>query len=158
MALPRVRGVIVHTLADVLVAIRADRSAFLAATRERLGGSRATALGVYLWEYAHGVCVVCGEGTRQDAAANVSDRAEIGHLIPASFFGISGARAGFIPGNVANMCRACNRCAGDYVFSADDVIAEYVPIVWPILRKATAAHDDHAERARLARAARGLPF
>lgn len=147
-----------RTLVDVLAAIKADRAAFLAATRKRLGGSRATALGVFLWEYAGGACIVCGNATVIDAAATASNRAEIGHLIPASYFDVSGIRAGYIPGNVGNMCRACNRCAGDYVFSADDVIAEYVPIVWPILRKATATHDDHAERARLARVARGLPF
>jgi len=148
-----------RTLADVLTAVMSDRETFGRSTRSRLGGSRATALGAFLWEYANGNCAVCGNATRIDALANASDRAEIGHLIPASFFGIdSGMRAGFIPGNVANMCRACNRCAADYVFSANDVIAEYVPIEWPILRKVTAMHDDHAERARVARAARGLPF
>ena len=147
-----------RTLAEVLDAIRADSETFLSATRERLGGSRVTALGTYLHAYAHGVCVVCVQPTSLGAAANASDRAEIGHLIPASFFGVSGMRAGFIPGNVANMCRACNRAAADYVFSANDVIAEYVPIEWPTLRKVTATHDDHAERARLARSARGLPF
>ena len=147
-----------RTLTEALTAIKADRETFLSATRERLGGSRVTALGEYLHTYAHGACVVCEQGTSLNVAANASHRAEIGHLIPASFFGISGMRAGFIPGNVANMCRACNRAAADYVFSANDVIAEYVPIEWPTLRKVTATHDDHAEAARLARSARGLPF
>lgn len=146
------------TLADVLAAIRADRATFVSATRDRIGGSRVNALASYLWQYAGGKCIVCANETMQDVSANSSNRAEIGHLIPASFFGISGNRAGYIPGNVGNMCRACNRAAKDYVFSENDVISEWVPTEWPILIKAKADHDDHAERARLARLARGLPF
>lgn len=147
-----------RTLDDVLAAVRADRETFVAATRERLGGSRVTALGVYLHTYAHGLCVVCEQSTRLDAPASSSDRAEIGHLIPASHFGVSGARSGFVPGNVGNFCRACNRAAGDYTFGATDVRADLVPITWPTLRKIVATHDDHAESARTARARRGLPF
>jgi hypothetical protein len=146
------------TLASVLDAIRSDRETFSAATRDRIGGSRINALASFLWEYAGGKCIVCANETMRDVPASASNRAEIGHLIPASFFGISGNRAGYIPGNVGNMCRACNRAAGDYVFSANDVMAELVPTEWPLLRKISANDDDHARRASLARASRGLPF
>lgn len=156
--LRRLPGRVMRDLAAVLEAIRNDAETFSAATRDRIGGSRINALASYLWQYAGGKCIVCANETMQDVSANSSNRAEIGHLIPASFFGISGNRAGYIPGNVGNMCRACNRAAADYVFSSDDVISEWVPTEWPLLKKAKADHDDHAERARLARVARGLPF
>jgi hypothetical protein len=145
-------------LAAVLAALEADPSVLLAATRDRIGGSRIAALREYLHAYSNGRCVVCLLPTRLDANANDSDRAEIGHLINASSIAISASRCGFVPGNVATMCHACNSNAGDYTFRECDIKADLVPLTWPILKKQSARIDEHSMRAREIREANGLPF
>lgn len=147
-----------RTLDEILTALRGERDLMIRATADSLGGSVRKALRIYLWEYASGRCAVCGLSTILNGSKSDSNNAEMGHLIPAAFFGISGMRCGFVPGNVAIMCHSCNSMAGDYVFTANDVIAECVPLEWPTLRKIRAGNDDHARMARQAREARGLPF
>jgi len=148
------------TLSDVLafLASPAGEAQRAYATRDRIGGSRINALRIFLHTYAGGACVVCGLPTLLDCARSASNYAEVGHLLPASGNNASAAREGFTPGNVANFCHACNAAAGDYAFSASDVDATRVPLEWPTLRKVNASDDGHAQAARAARAARGLPF
>lgn len=137
---------------------RLEPSALAYGTRDRIGGSRIAALRHYLHTFAGGYCVVCGLPTRLDAARGASDYAEIGHLLPASTDADSFSRQGFVPGNVANMCHACNSAAGAYAFNACDVLAEYVPLEWPLLRAVKAGVDNHSAMAARIRAAKSLPF
>lgn len=147
-----------RTLDEILSALRESPDVLLSATRDRIGGSRLAALRDYLHNYAAGACVVCGLPTVLDAPSNASNRAEVGHLVPASDTSISSARCGFVPGNVANFCHACNVAAADYTFTASDVRADLVPLAWPTLRKVRAHDGHHAQLAAMARQARGLPF
>lgn len=137
---------------------RLDPMALAYATRDRIGGSRVAALRTYLHTYAGGRCVVCGQPTRLDAARGASDYAEIGHLLPASTDADSSSRQGFVPGNVANMCHACNSAAGAYAFNAWDVLAELVPMEWPLLKAVKAGHDAHSINAANIRSSKRLPF
>lgn len=129
-------------------------------TRDRMGGSMAKAMREYLHTFAGGLCVVCELPTDLNAARSAGNYAEIGHLIAASTYGLSSARGGFVPGNLANMCHSCNAAAGaaDYSFKASDVRADLVPVFWPVLAQSRKTTDSHVANAAARRAARGLPF
>lgn len=127
-------------------------------TRDKLGGACVKNLRFFLWEYAHGMCVVCELETVLDPGKENS--AEVGHLIPASHYAHSKVRAGYAPGNVANMCKDCNRRAGDFPFHLwlNAIRSDLIPCEWPSLYKKWNPGDDHTKNARLARMAKGLPF
>jgi len=66
------------------------------------GGSVRAAVRRYLWTYAGGRCVVCGQATRLEAKPTDADRAEGCHALPAP------GRGGYVAPNVFNGCRKCN--------------------------------------------------
>lgn len=136
-------------------------------------------------------CVVCDIPTlhtRWDGPAT----ATLGHLIPPSVIlsmhddpdspaAGEGARVGYLPGNLAVMCRACIDAANAYAGATGEPVVwgaglaglDRVWTAWPSLRKGAGrptmpsteefrsiarAADEHADNAARARAAQGLPF
>jgi len=141
-----------ETLTDRLASVRADSAQFNRATKDNIGGTRGAALRAFLHAYAGGKCAVCESDTTMEQGKRNS--AQIGHIIPATAFGV--ARAGFVPGNVVNLCRACNDSIGDTDMSMhlDKWTVAYVPLTWslkPVKSGRVGEHDDKARAARLAR-------
>lgn len=127
-------------------------------TRDNLGGSVVTNLRRFLLEYSGGICIVCElECTMDNGKENT---VEAGHIIPASYYGHSDNRAGYAPGNVAAMCKSCNRNAKDFPFHLhlESIRADLIPCEWPSLYKKWTPPADHAISARAVRMAKGLPF
>lgn len=137
-------------------------------------------------------CVVCNLSTlftRWDGPAT----ATLGHLIPPSVILAAhcddpedvpageGARVGYVPGNLALMCRACIEAATAYGAATGEPVVwgkglageSRVMLSWPSLRKGAGRASDptgdefraiaraaqtHAAAAARARASQGLPF
>lgn len=140
------------------VAERADD--LVRATRDRVGGSTIKNLRAYLHTYSGGLCVVCEQETI--LAQGEDDSAEIGHIIPASTYGSSSARAGYLPGNVAVMCKCCNSSAKDFPFHLhlESIRADLIPTEWPtdIGQKKYIPRSEHSRNAWEIRKAKGFPF
>lgn len=136
----------------------ANTEELLRRTRDKVGGSAMVNLKRFLWEYSHGMCIVCELPTI--LAPGESNSAEVGHIIPASAYAHSKVRAGYVPGNLAIMCKECNRDAGDFPFHLhlDKVRADLIPTEWPAFTKKWGGISAHRESARKIRAGKGLPF
>jgi hypothetical protein len=149
------------TLAPLLAAYASDRAdELIRATRDRRGGSTLKNLRAYLHAYAQGLCVVCEQPTI--LAQGEDNSAEIGHLIPASIYSASAERAGYLPGNLAVMCKCCNSSAKDFPFHLhlDKIRADLVPTEWPIDigQKKYIPRSEHSQNAWNERRRKGLPF
>ena len=150
-----------HTIAGILSGYMTEegKETLCARTRDKLGGSVVTNLRRFLLEYSGGICIVCEqECTMTPGEENTI---EAGHIIPASFYGHSDNRSGYAPGNVAAMCKSCNRNAKDFPFHEwlDVIRWDLIPTEWPPLyRKAWKAKESHAEMAFAIRKNKGLPF
>lgn len=142
-----------QTLTARLAQIRADVQAFNRATKDSIGGTRGAALRAYLHAYASGKCAICEQNTTLDQGKRNS--AQIGHIIPAGAFG--GNRAGFVRGNLVNLCRACNDSLGDTDMSTnlDGFTVAYVPMQWELRPQGSGRVGEHDDKAREARLARG---
>jgi hypothetical protein len=144
----------VDALRATLAALPRDANGYATRGADPGGGPRAM-LGQFLYDYANGRCVVCGEATRRGVNAREWDRAEAGHILPAG-----PKRSGYTPGNLGNMCRACNSAAGDTdltPYLTRFVYPEGIPTSWPAFNKPTT--DYTAQQARHAiRKRNGLPF
>lgn len=128
-------------------------AALIAATRDRIGGSRLAALRVWLHE-TDARCVSCGFATRLDVAGSHPLHAELGHMVAASTYAASNARVGWLPGNIALMCHTCNADANTQgvSFTLDMLIpGAHVPTEWPTLRSRRMADTDAADASRAAR-------
>lgn len=128
-------------------------------TRDRLGGSVVKTLKLFLYEFSGGICIVCEQPTVIEPGKENS--AEVGHIIPASLYSDSDDRSGYAPGNVAIMCKSCNRNAKDFPFHLwlDKLRWDLIPTEWPpMYRKAWAAPETHAESAFRIRKEKGFPF
>jgi 5-methylcytosine-specific restriction endonuclease McrA len=137
----------------------AGKDILLSRTRDRLGGGVVKTLRAFLFEYSNGICIVCEQECTLDPGKENS--AEAGHIIPASHYTHSDNRAGYAPGNVATMCKECNRNAKDFPFHLhlDKVRADLIPTEWPSMyKKAWTPKDTHGERAFAIRKGKGLPF
>lgn len=90
-----------------------DRLAY--ATKDRLGGSRVSAI-VRAWHAIDARCVLCSTVTTFDGAKG--DAPVFGHVMPASVItpGASGGkRGGYTADNGVLMCADCNFAIGDTV-------------------------------------------
>lgn len=130
------------------------------ATRDRLGGSTLKNLRAFLHTYANGLCVVCEQET---ILAQGEDRsAEIAHIIPASTYCASATRSGYLPGNVAIMCKSCNSAAADFPFHLhlEMIRDDLIPTEWPkdIGQKKYIPRSDHSRIAWETRKSKGFPF
>ena len=141
-------------LVNTLRAMARDANGYAAVGADP-GGSPRAMLGQFLWEYANGKCVVCGEATRRGASPREWDRAEAGHIVPAG-----PKRSGYVPGNLANMCRACNSAIGDRdltEYVGRFVYPDGIPTVWPRISKGAIDYDTQSKRFDI-RKGQGLPF
>jgi hypothetical protein len=135
------------------------RSVLCKRTRDRLGGGVVSTLRKFLYEYSGGICIVCELQCTLDPGKDNS--AEVGHIIPASFYGHSDNRSGYAPGNVATMCKECNRNAKDFPFHEwlSAIRSDLIPTEWPSMyKKAWKAKETHGEMAFAIRKDKGLPF
>lgn len=133
-----------------MTALGIDVAAYTAATRDRVGGSRLSMIRAWFHE-TDPRCVSCGYDTRLDVPKGHARYAVLGHLVPASAYGLANARCGYIPGNIALMCYTCNDDAGDMTFTHDLLIADaFVPTQWPLGKQRKLVSDD-VRQSRLAR-------
>jgi hypothetical protein len=143
-----------EALHDRLLLIASDSVSFNRATKDKFGGTDSALLATFLHEYADGKCCSCGQDTVRGGALNGENTSQVGHLLAATFHGMpSKVRAGRIPGNLANMCFTCNNDAAliDKSFSADDVIPELVPLIWPTFRRTKKGESEYVRNARALR-------
>lgn len=145
-------------------------------THRRLGGSTVRYVREsILFPYAQGVCVCCGQDTMLNVNPANANAATMGILLPCALMNDEESdikRAGILPGNCANFCRACvnasnggNNGAPLWIWAADCIDADLVPMVWGPLRKAIGPvmyvpnEVDlirYARRSAIVRARRGL--
>lgn len=132
-----------------------------AAIGSRLPGNVRSAFADFIFSFSDYRCVVCGQDVIVGAEPNDPKRAELGHLVPGG-----PKRLGYVPGNIACECRACN-AAGHNIDQSKWIhlfaIPEGIPTEWPTNRELLAmasnrAESDHATRARAIRSQAGLPF
>lgn len=114
-------------------------------------------------------CNVCNLPTIR-TAARVPDAARLATLIPCALTDDEGGRGrfGYVPGNLALMCKACTDDANAYgiatgepvVFTAASLQENGARVwtAWPALGKRARHTGEHAESARNARRAMGWPF
>jgi len=146
-------------LEALLTSYRSDPSPLLRKTRDRLGGLVIASIRYHVGEYSQWHCVVCEQLTISDSTG--SHGMELGHLIPASDYAPSGIRAGFVIGNLATMCKACNSRAGSFPFDKhlETIRCDWVSLEWPdAWRKRGVLRDEHADTAFIVRRNKGLPF
>ena len=90
-----------------------DLDRLAVATKDRLGGSRVSAI-VRAWHAIDPRCVICTLPTSYDGSNG--DKPVFGHAVPASAItpGASGGkRGGYTADNAALMCADCNHAIGD---------------------------------------------
>lgn len=112
-------------------------------THTRIGGSRVKFLRrAILFPASKGLCVCCRQVTSLDVPAHAPNAATAALLIPAAMAGGIEYRGGYLPGNVANMCRTCVNLSNNpvdhsqlWMWTADILDAESVPLVWPPISK-----------------------
>lgn len=148
---------------DILTAILKkhinDPADMLKKTRDNMGGAVVSNLRRFLFEYSGGICVVCEQECVLEPGKENS--AECGHIIPASAYAYSDNRAGYVPGNVATMCKSCNLAAKDFPFHLhlELIRSDLIPCEWPALyKKAWTPKESHGEKAFAIRKEKGLPF
>jgi hypothetical protein len=117
-----------------------------AATHSQKGGQRMRTLRAFLFTAANGQCVCCRQFTALDVNAASANAATAGILIGSALVGISESRGGYLPGNVALFCRMCVNLRNNpitgmplWIWTADIVDAESVPLNWPSLPKTKGA-------------------
>lgn len=114
---------------------------------------------VFLWEYAGGRCVVCGEQTELHCPTREPNYAQAGHVIPAGT-----ARGdipeGYYPGNLGNMCLACNSAIANRDCTTDlerFAFWQGIPTEWPVFKRLDSNVAEGQRRAGIRRN-NGLPF
>jgi len=141
-------------------------------SKDAMGGQRARYLREHvLYRASNGRCVCCRQEVALGVPAEHANAMTCGMLIPCAMIEI-GSRAGMAPGNCATFCRACVDASNDlnangrvFVWTADTIDAQYVPLAWPPIPKLKAhsypvpANVDlvaYRRRAALARTRRGI--
>jgi hypothetical protein len=156
-----------QTLATLQAALIAD-PATLDVSRDSRSGSEWADL-LQRMHAADARCNLCNLPTIR-TAARVPNAARLVTLVPCVLTDDNGGRdrLGYVPGNLALMCKACTDDSNAYgiatgepvVFTADSLQdgGARVWLAWPALGKRARHNGEHAEAARLARQALGWPF
>lgn len=156
-----------QTLASVQAAFIAQ-PATLALSRDKRSGSEWADL-TRKMHAADARCTVCALPTVLASGARRPEAARLLVLVPCALSDDNGGRdrMGYVPGNLALACHDCVRRINDYGVATGEAIVMgpdclslpgNVWLAWPALAKRAAVVNDHAEAARKARAALGLPF
>lgn len=139
----------------------------LDAPRAAWSGQQIARLNMILRDAANGVCTVCRQDTTLDTLPRVLTTATVAVLIPCAMVDSSTERRGYVAGNVASICRGCvnyaEQASADtdtvWVWTADTLDAECVPLTWPSLPKLrptlTPEEVKHANEVARVMAARG---
>lgn len=136
-----------------LMAIPTDRNGY-ATLGGRPKSDRRPIIAEAIYNASGGRCVICGE--EADPRTTHGARSfQLGHLVPAG-----PKHLGWVPGNIASQCGACNGAAGN------TNLVPYIPMFalpdgilteWPLGRRGGQYIDERALR-EAARRKLGLPF